>query len=221
MNNPLHISLHTLPGPIPETPIMRATDLRLRQELAMALDELQRAAQANANALQHEAEAQLEHARHEAEALLATAHHEAHTLRRQAYDKAIAEAVQCLCCEQDMEQLIARELTQRWRALTAQVLEELLGQFDQNELLLRRVERKVAELLPKGSLLLSVAPCALASATRMWADTPEVSVTADATLASGEAWLDNGLVRLHLDTPTHQARLLEQLAGSSLSVRHG
>ena len=221
MTNPLNISLLTLPGPLPEAPLIRAAEVKRRADHAAALDALHHAAQARADALQHEAEARLQQAQREAEALLATAQQEAQALRRQAYDKAINEAVQWLCCEQDMEQLIARELTRRWRTLTAQVLEELLGQYDQNELLLRRVERKVAELLPRGSLTLSVAPSALASATRTWAETPEVCIRADASLLAGEAWLDNGLVRIHLDTPAHQASLLAQLAGTPLGVRHG
>ncbi|PRP69728.1 hypothetical protein BUE93_13615 [Chromobacterium amazonense] len=220
MNNPLNLAVATLPGPLPTGCVIRAAELETRRDLAGALERLHAAAREDAEALRLQAQAELEQARREAEALREAAWQDAAAIRRQARDEAVDEAVQWLCCEQEMEQLIARELAQRWRTLTARVLEELLGQSDQNQLLLRRVERKVAELLPRGRVTLCVAPSALAVAARAWASAPEVKVMADSGLASGQARLDNGLVRIHLDEPAHQARVLQQLAGEPERVAH-
>lgn len=220
MNNPLNLAVTCLPGPMPAGAIVPAAELARRQDHAAALDALRAAAQADADALRQQAASELEQARRDADALREAARQEAGAIRVQAREEAIADAVQWLCCEQDMEQLIARELAQRWRSLTARVLDQVLGQGDQNERVLRRVEHKVAELLPRGRLTLAVPPTALAVATQYWAATPQVSVVADPELVPGQARLDNGLVRIHLDTPAHQALLLQQLAGESWRVVH-
>ncbi|POA99796.1 protein EsaK [Chromobacterium sinusclupearum] len=220
MNNPLNLPVILLPGPMPAGTIVSAAELAARRDQAAALEALHAAAREDAEALRRQAQAELEQARREAEALREAARQDAAAIRHQARDEAVDEAVQWLCCEQEMEQLIARELAQRWRTLTARVLDEVLGQSDQNQLLLRRVERKVAELLPRGRVTLCVSPSALAAATRAWASAPEVKVMADPGLATGQARLDNGLVRVHLDEPAHQARVLQQLAGEPGRVAH-
>lgn len=221
MKNPLNLVAQHLPGPLPAGAIVPAAELSRRQAYAAERETLLAAACAEADALRQQAADELEAARQQAAALRAAARGKASHLRHQAREQAIAGAVQWLCAEHEIEQWIARELAQRWRHLTAQVLDEVLGPADQNARVLQRVERKVAELLPRGRLSLAVAPAALAEATRQWAATPAVSVVADPALAHGQACVDNGLVRIHLDTPAHQATLLEQLAGQPLRVVHG
>lgn len=221
MNNPLNILVRHLPGPLPAGAIVPAAELSRRQAYAAERETLLASACAEADVLRQQARDELAAARQQAAALRAAARGKASHLRHEAREQALAGAVQWLCAEQDMEQYIARELTQRWRHITAHVLDEVLGSGDHNARVLQRVERKVAELLPRGRLTLSVAPAALAEATRCWAATPAVSVVADPALTHGQACIDNGLVRIHLDTPAHQASLLAQLAGKSLRVVHG
>ncbi|VVE55867.1 FliH/SctL family protein [Pandoraea sputorum] len=221
MNNPLGIVVHALPGPLPGGAIVPAAELARRQEHASARETLLAAARADADALRQAGAAELEQARQAAEAMREQARCDAVALGRQAKEQAIAEAVQWLGAEQEIEQRLARELAQRWRRLTAQVLDEVLGQSDVNERVLRRVEQRVAELLPHGRLTLAVAPSALAQATQAWAATPALGIVVDAALAPGQARLENGRVRIHLDAPAHQAALLEQLAGPSLELVHG
>lgn len=221
MNNPLNIVVQPLPGPLPVGAIVPAAELAQRQAHAGARETLLAAACAEADELRQQAAAELGAARQQAAQMLAAARDRARQLHAQAQEQAVAGAVQWLCAEQDLEQRIARELTHRWRHLTAQVLDEVLGAGEPNARVLQRVERKVAELLTRGRLTLAVAPSAMAEATRCWGATPQVSVEADPALAPGQARLDNGLVRIHLDAPAHQAALLEQLAGEPLRVVHG
>lgn len=202
--NPLGIPVLTLPGPLPPATVIAAADLDSRSDAAK---------------LREQAVAELEQARQEADALreavLREAEREIEQLKRQARDTAVANAVQWLCQEQEMEQLIASQLTMRWRGLTARVLDKLLGKSDQNEFLLRRVEREVEELLPHGRLTLCVEPAALMTATQAYTGTPEITVVADAELVPGQARLDNGLVHIYLDERAYRTRLLQQLAGQT------
>ncbi|MCD4486060.1 hypothetical protein LQR31_16425 [Chromobacterium vaccinii] len=220
MNNPLQIPVAVLPGPLPTATVISAAELAARQDISAAMEAERAAARDDADALRRQAQAELEQARLDADALREAARLEGERLAVLAREEAVADAVRWLCCEQEMEGLIARQLALRWRGITAGVLEALLGNCDQSELLLRRVERQVARLLPRGSVNLHVAPQALRAAEQAYADVPEVAVLADAALSVGQARLDNGLVRIHLDTPAHQARVLEQLRGDAREVAH-
>ncbi|ANJ86768.1 hypothetical protein [Pandoraea oxalativorans] len=212
MNNPLGIVVHELPGPLPTGAIVPAAELARRREHAAARETLLAAAHAEADALRDAGATALEQAREAAEQVLAAAREQADALAQQAKAQAVEETVQWLCAEHRLAQRLAAELAHRWRGLTAQVLEEVLGQRDPNERVLRHVERRVAELLPQGRLTLAVAPEALGQATQAWAATPALSVVADAELAPGQARLENARLRLHLDAPAHQAALLAQFA---------
>ncbi|WFO13411.1 hypothetical protein MAY82_03660 [Edwardsiella ictaluri] len=86
------------------------------------------------------------------------AQQEGERLARQKQEEAIADAVQWLCQEQDLEQYLANQLAQRWRQLTAQVIEELLGKQEQNALLIRKVHQLVVSRFAQGRLTLSVSP---------------------------------------------------------------
>lgn len=209
MNNPLNLAIGTLPGPCPWERLTRDL-LAEREQTRQRLAEILEHGHEEAAALRAEGEACLSQAREEAAHLLEAARIEAKELAQAAWASATEEAVQWLCGELEMEQLIARELSQRWRHLTAQALEELLGQQDQNALLLRRIERRVTELLPSGRVTLLLPPSSMAAATESWRDVTEVTLQAELTLNEGQAILDNGLVRIHLDNRVHQASVLER-----------
>ncbi|VVE85686.1 FliH/SctL family protein [Pandoraea sputorum] len=212
MNNPLGIVVHALPGPLPAGAIVPAAELARRQDHAAVRDTLLAAARAEADALREAGATALAQAQEAAEQVRAAARDEADALGRQAKAQAIDEALQWLCAEHVLAQRLAAELAQRWRGLTAQVLDEVLGQRDLNERVLHHVEQRVAELLPQGRLTLAVAPEALAQATQAWAGTPALSLVADAALGPGQARLENARLRLHLDAPAHQAALLAHFA---------
>lgn len=220
MNNPLRIPVAVLPGPLPAATVISAAELAARQDILAAMEAERAAARDDADALRRQAQAELEQARLDADALREAARREGERQAVLAREEAVADAVRWLCCEQEMEGLIACQLALRWRGITAGVLEALLGNCDQSELLLRRVERQVVRLLPRGSVNLHVAPQALRAAEQAYADVPEVAVLADAALSVGQARLDNGLVRIHLDTPALQARVLEQLRGDAREAAH-
>lgn len=220
MNNPLGIVVHELPGTLPAGAIVPAAELARRKDFAAVRDTLLAAAHADADALRQAGETALEQAHEAAEQVRAAARDEADALGRQAQAQAVDEAVQWLCAEHVLAQRLAAELAQRWRSLTAQVLDEVLGQRDLNERVLHHVEQRVAELLPQGRLTLAVAPEALAHATQVWAATPALSVVADVALAAGQARLENARLRLHLDAPAHQAALLTQFAQFAEGAAH-
>ncbi|PHV11500.1 hypothetical protein [Chitinimonas sp. BJB300] len=218
--NPLQLPLHKVLGPCPTGPIIRAATLAPRITGAEILS----AAHTKAERLQHAAEAVLAQAQAEAARIRENAYslaaEEGAVLAQQACDKAVADTVQWLCDEQALEQVIARQLVARWRPLMATVLGEMLDKVDQTELLLRRIERKVQELLPHGAVSLYVAPLAVASTRTTFMDTPTITVLPDETLAAGQARLDNGLVRIHLDLPAQQQFLLAQLRDNAKQVAH-
>lgn len=209
MNNPLNLVIGTLPGPCPRERLTQDL-LAEREQTRQRLDEILAQGHEAAAALRAEGEVCLGQAREEAARLLDAARSEAKALAQAARASAAEEAVQWLCGEQEMEQLIAREVSQRWRHLTAQALEELLGQQDQNALLLRRIERRVTELLPGGRVTLLLPPAAMGAASASWGEVNEVTLQADPDLSEGQAILDNGLVRIHLDNPVQQASVLER-----------
>ncbi|MFM0515626.1 hypothetical protein, partial [Paraburkholderia sp. RL17-373-BIF-A] len=166
--------------------------------------------------LRAQAEAELKQAKQDATAMraaaLEAAEHDIAVLRQQAYDHAVADAVQWICREQHIEKSIAAQLTMRWRKVMAEILEGLLGKTENTELLLRRVEREVGERLPHGRLTLYVEPAAVAAATRNFLEVPAILVVADAELSNGQARLDNGLVCVYFDERRYQAKLLQELA---------
>ena len=141
-------------------------------------------------------------------------------LRQQVRDDAIADAVQWLCKEAELESAIAARMTHRWRKLTARVLEELLGKSDQTELFLHHVERKVSSMLAGGRVQLHVALGVEGVTSKTFAHLTDVQVLPDESLTRGQAVLDNGLVRIHLDFPAHQSWLLEQLQGGVMEKRY-
>lgn len=208
-SNPLCIPVLILPGPLRSGTVILAAELDDHSNVAV---------------LREQAAAELAQARQDAQALrdvaLRSAEREIEQLRCQARESAIAEAVQWLQQEQEMERLIASRLATRWRELTARVLKKLLSDSDQNELVLRRVECEVTQLLLQGRLTLYVEPAAFDTATRAYAATPELAVVADAELGVGQARLDNGLVRISLDECAYQSGLLAQLAGEVEGVAY-
>ncbi|EAA3660112.1 type III secretion protein [Salmonella enterica] len=211
MNNPLNLVIRTLPGPCPQERLTRdlqAEREQIHQRLAEILDQ----GREEASALRSEGEACLAQAKEEASRLIEAAKIEAKELVLKARVSAAEEAVQWLYDELEMEQRIANELSQRWRNLIAQSLDELLGQQDQNALLLRRIEKRVTELLPSGRVTLILPPTAMASAIDRWKDITEVTLQVDSTLSEAQAILDNGLVRIHLDNFAQQASLFELLS---------
>ncbi|WP_175007351.1 hypothetical protein [Burkholderia lata] len=197
----MNIPVLTLPGLLPSGTVISAAELagrvdieRMRAQAAADLAQAREAADSLREAALHAAEEEVER------------------LRQEARDTAVAEAVQWVHDECELEQRIAHQLAIRWRGLTASVLDRLLGTIDQNELLLRRVEQEVAELLPHGRLTLYMQPAALLAATRTYAERPEITLLGDEELGPGQARLDNGLVRISLDERAYRARLLRQLA---------
>ncbi|MBC8642799.1 hypothetical protein IAG25_39095 [Caballeronia sp. EK] len=205
----MNIEMLVLPGTLPPEDVIPAANLAARSEI---------------ESLRRRALAELEQAERDSiatrEAALRATEEEVELLKRRARDAAISDAVRWMCTENDMERQIASQLTVRWRKLTAQIIEKLLGKSEHNELLLRRVEREVAEQLPHGALTLYVEPAALITAELIFADRPEVVVVSDAELAGGQAKLDNGLFCLHLDQREYQTKLIERLVNTGERVNH-
>ncbi|WHP81101.1 type III secretion protein [Edwardsiella anguillarum] len=211
MNNPLHLPFTTLPGALPGHGYLTAQRLQEREEAQCAIAASLRQAEDHAGAIRAAADDLLAQAKTQAQQVREQALREGERLTRQKQEEAIAAAVQWLCHEQDLEQHLADQLAQRWRQLTAQAIEELLGKQDQNALLIRRVNQLVIRRFAQGRLTLSVPPSAMAHAQAAWADSPRIAVTADPTLQEGQALLDDGLLRIHLDSQAQQSRLLQLL----------
>lgn len=218
--NPLRLDFFTLPGKLPAHVHVTADVLAQRQACA----DLVAQAHDDAERIQADAAALLDRAKQDAEAIRYHAHQRAtqdiESLRHEAQQSAAADAVQWLCAEQDLEQAIARDVSRRWRHLTARALQEIIGTHDQTELLIRRVERKVDALLSRGQITVYVPPTALAAATRRIAQMAHVSVMADEQLAEGQARLENHLLHVHIDLAVLQNELLTQLAGETWKQAH-
>ena len=128
---------------------------------------------------------------------------------------AVNDAVKWMCDELQLEKEIAKELNRRWHTFTAQILKEVFEQADLDQLMLRRIENRVTELLASGRITLSV-PSSLFNETKnQWANFTDVNVISDSTLNNGQAILDNGLVRIHLDVPSQLEHLIKQLQATA------
>nr|WP_241772414.1 type III secretion protein [Edwardsiella ictaluri] len=179
MNNPLHLPFTTLPGALPSQGYLTAHSLHEREEMQCAIAASLHQAEEQACAIRAAADDLLAQARVQAQQIREQAQQEGERLARQKQEEAIADAVQWLCQEQDLEQYLANQLAQRWRQLTAQVIEELLGKQEQNALLIRKVHQLVVSRFAQGRLTLSVSPPALAHAQAAWADNQRITLTAD------------------------------------------
>lgn len=215
MNNPLNLSIDTLPGPLTRLEKLSIDSLAERETLRHTLEQILAQGRVEAARLKAEGECCLTQAKEEARCIIDEANIAAIRIAQETRTSAVDEAVQWLCAEQEMERKIAREVGQRWRHLTAQALGELLGQQDQNELLLRRIERRVTEQFPAGRLRLHLSPGAMTAAGEHWRNVASVELIAEPTFGEGCAILDNGLVRIHLDTTEQQARVLAQFVDDS------
>jgi hypothetical protein len=218
--NPLNLDCFVLPGKLPAGAHIAAAVLVERMQCA----DLLAAAHAEAEHIQAQALAVLDQARQDAIAIQQDAHRRAdetfEALCREAQEKAAAEAVQWLCEEQDLEQQIADQVSLRWRHLTAQVLGETIGKHDQTDILIRRVERKVNDLLSHGQIMIYVAPVALVATKQRFAETAQILVATDEQLSEGQARLETHLLHVHIDLPLLQRELLAQLAGESRRQAH-
>lgn len=157
--------------------------------------------------------------------IISTAEHEAEKIRQDAYIesqaqaaqhietaryKAIEEAVDWLEAESNIELGIANRLEERIRSLAVSALFEFSGKQDQAELSVRRLSRKIPEMIRNDRLRLRVHPLSFSVVQHAFQET-HVTVSADETLAMGQAELESDLVRIKLDVDAHLNILIARL----------
>lgn len=211
MNNPLNLPWQTIAADVPAESIISAAQLnamRQQQAATTSLEEkIQQAyAQLDVDIQQRTSQAEEQIAQMKAAAEVDIAQHKAAQC-----DQAVREAVRWLCDEQQLEQMIARELNQRWCTYTANALESLFQQSDQTALLLQRIEQEVNDVMFNERVTLSTAAAEYPALAEAWRDVDFITVKRDPQLVPGQAILDNGLVRIHLDLPGQQSEILSQL----------
>lgn len=211
MINPLNFPVLVLPGSLPATSLLTREELEKRKALKANAEAAFSSIEEEAAAIRADAEALLQQTREEVQLILDNAREEANNLKCRAREEAVVEAVQWLCDEQMLERRIAQELQHRWRHLTAQCLKELLEEYDQNGMLLYRLEARIQDMLLDGRISLSLPPSALHQASILWKDCKEIELKTDVALQEGQACIDNGLIRIHLDLPAQQSLLFTQL----------
>lgn len=207
----LRIPITCLPGPVPPGPVISAC------ELAHYFD----------------ASKVLMHANDEAACLvkqaqetLAEAEQDSVRIRDSARRQGIAEAeseiaairvttvdqtVEWLIAERELEVAIAAHLDTRIRALLAQALEEFIGEQDGADLILRRLRKRIPQLIADEPFTIRVAPQQIPAIEQAFADQPHLRVTADEALRPGQAVLETRLVTLNLDLDVHLQSILSRI----------
>lgn len=211
---PLPVSVLHVKGSKPQSSIIPAKELRryvqdnaTLQDLEQEITRLQQAAEEGlSNAYQHAAQIR-EQARIQGQ-------QEGEHWAEQARDQAINDSVVWLVDESNLEHTIANRLEEHIRCLAAQALAEFADGQDPAELLVRRLVRKVPEMLRDGQLQLRVHAWVLAKVQLAFQDQPRVKISADDALTPGQAVLENDLVTVMIDLDTHLSVLLERLKGT-------
>lgn len=210
----LRIPITCLPGPVPPGPLIPAG------ELARYFDASQVLMKANDEATCLFRQAQ---------EALAEAEQDGVRIRERARRQGIAEAeskiaairvttvdqtVDWLIAERELEVAIAGHLDTHIRALLAQALEEFIGELDGADLILRRLRKRIPQLIADEPFTIRVPPEQIQAVEQAFADQPHMRVTADEGLRPGQAVLETRLVTLNIDLDVHLQSIVSRLRAS-------
>ncbi|WP_156876821.1 hypothetical protein [Paludibacterium yongneupense] len=205
--NPFAIPIAGLPASPHPGPRIPAAEL----ERLLAAADVVAAARREAAEVQASARARIAEAENEAAAIIGRAEEEAAAIAQRAADAAVAQAVNWLVAEQDIERSVARAMADRLRRAAADWLAAAGCADEAGSALAERLARHMPGLLGRGALTLTVAPEQLGAMRAAFAADERVELKSDASLGLTEAWLDTPQLRLCFDLERQWQEVLRAL----------
>ncbi|CAH0535967.1 HrpE/YscL family type III secretion apparatus protein [Vibrio marisflavi] len=209
--NPFNIPVRQFQVPTHEKQLVRREDL---EKMERAQDILEQA-RSRANALVEQAQQELEQARCEISEMHQRAAQEAKQsatlLAEQAKEQAISKTVDWIVDEVSIEQVIAKQMSERIRSLVTVAIREYSATQDVSEILVRRLTKPIDEQLAKGNVTLKVHPNAMHSIRGTLGENDGLTVVADDGLSDKQARLETALVRVDIDLDQHLQLILDKL----------
>lgn len=151
-------------------------------------------------------------ARLQAEQILAEARAEgerrAQAAARAAHDAICEDVLRWLVRESELEAVIAERLELRCRTVVADAVACFAGEAERAALIAQRVTARWRELSAHGAFTLRLCPDDVAAVTARLPVEPGFTISAEPTLASGQALIDSPYVHLRIDLDRHLAVLL-------------
>ncbi|HEK1310988.1 TPA: hypothetical protein SMQ86_006095 [Pseudomonas aeruginosa] len=210
MNAPF-IPITYLPGPAPLETIVSAEALALHYNAQRIVDNAnEKSAHILAELERKMAETRCEIRRIREQARqagLSEAQEELDKLRADT----IAQSVEWLVAEDELEYQIAKDLDAQLRALLAQALAAWLEERNAVDDVMQRVRQRLEKMADDELATLYVAPSVEEAARERFSATPRVRVKVDAALSEGQARLESRLTIIRFDLEGHCELILERL----------
>ncbi|CAI8807416.1 hypothetical protein [Pseudomonas zeae] len=209
--NLLTIPCIHLPGSCPHARVIPALELQEHFQAAAALTRAQEACKD----LHDQARLVLEQAQNQAE-----------NIRQEAYQQGLQDAAQTLAAQQQslveetldwhvsqarLEATLAQHLDTRIRAMVAAVLEEFIGEQVAADLIVKRVQRRLSDVLSAGTVTLHVSDSCQPQACEELGAYPHVRIVTCTSLQPRQARVQTPLFTLHIDLDKHLNSLLSRL----------
>lgn len=132
-------------------------------------------------------------------------------LAEQAKQHAISKTVDWIVDEVSIEQVIAKQMSERIRSLVTVAIREYSAIQDVSEILVRRLTKPIDEQLAKGCVTLKVHPNILPSVSSTLDKSDGLTIVADDRLGDRQARLETSLVRVDIDLDQHLQMILDKL----------
>lgn len=130
---------------------------------------------------------------------------------QEAQDQAVQEGLRWLIDTQQIEQEIASHLEQKAQEWAIAALKTLIGEIDNQQLLLEHLRVPVAQAQEQGALTLHANPEQMAAVEQAFGAIPQLTVVADPSLKPTQAVLESHLLLVKIDLERHLNLLIEQL----------
>lgn len=127
-------------------------------------------------------------------------------------EQAIADAVEWLVAEDQLECHIANSLDEQLRSLLTQAMSAWLDERNVVDDLMRRVKQSLEAMAGQELASLYIPPGIDAALREELSAMPRVRIYTDATLTGGQARLESRLILIRLDLDSHRRLLLDRLS---------
>lgn len=124
----------------------------------------------------------------------------------------IAQAVEWLIAEDELERQIANNLDERIRSLLTQTLASWIDERNVVDDVMRRVKQSLEKMAGEELATLYVASEVEDVVREQLGTLPRVSICTDATLSEGQARLESRLILIRFDLDAHHHLILERLS---------
>lgn len=161
-------------------------------------------AQSEADNIQQQCDEMRESARQEG---IREIEHEALQIRQQI----VADTIEWVVAEYEMERYIIERLEGRLRGIMVQVFEEFYGQQQGSGLLITRLREAMDQLVDDEKGILRVSHRQFDELSRAFVAYPQLRLESDQQLATGKAILTTPMVYLHLDLNEQLQSIISRL----------